>query len=403
MAHTTVTRGGSLALACALVGGLAACSVQDNQTQAVAATGQAPSATTSSVAAAPAASVKVYPADKASGVLPSATVTVRAGEGTLKSVAVKESDGTPVPGTIGADGWHSTSRLRPSVSYTVRAEAVNADGVATAQTSTFSTLKPESVAQYDILPSQSTVGVGMPVSIQFATKVTTKEQRAAVEKNVTVTTSPATEGSWGWLDNRQLMWRPKDYWNPGTKVLVKTNLHGLQTGDSKWVGRDGEHMFTIGANQVSTVNMRTHEMTVTRGGQVQRVIPVTTGKDGFTTRSGTKVIIEKVGKMTMDSATVGIPKGNKEYYKLDTQYNMRVTWTGEFLHSAPWSVGAQGRDNVSHGCTNMSAANARWMFGFSQVGDVVKFTGSNRPFLPVEGIGVWQYTYDQWKKQSALA
>ncbi|GMA19400.1 hypothetical protein GCM10025862_14210 [Arsenicicoccus piscis] len=221
----------------------------------------------------------------------------------------------------------------------MRAEAVNADGVATAQTSTFSTLKPESVAQYDILPSQSTVGVGMPVSIQFATKVTTKEQRAAVEKNVTVTTSPATEGSWGWLDNRQLMWRPKDYWKPGTKVVVKTNLHGLQTGDSKWVGRDGEHTFTIGANQVSTVNMRTHEMTVTRGGQVQRVIPVTTGKDGFTTRSGTKVIIEKVGKMTMDSATVGIPKGNKEYYKLDTQYNMRVTWTGSSCtpRHGPWA------------------------------------------------------------------
>ncbi|HQV91060.1 MAG TPA: L,D-transpeptidase, partial [Phycicoccus sp.] len=95
--------------------------------------------------------------------------------------------------------------------------------------------------------------------------------------------------------------------------------------------------------------------------------------------------------------------GSPGYYKVDTKWNLRVTWTGEFLHSAPWSVGAQGSDNVSHGCTNMSPENAEWMFNFSKAGDVVQVSGSGRQFLPSEGIGVWQYSFDDWKKQSALA
>jgi lipoprotein-anchoring transpeptidase ErfK/SrfK len=104
----------------------------------------------------------------------------------------------------------------------------------------------------------------------------------------------------------------------------------------------------------------------------------------------------------MDSSTVGIPKGDPDYYNLETKWNLRVTWTGEYLHSAPWSVGSQGSANVSHGCVNMSPANAQWMFENSKVGDVVKFTGSNRAFQPHEGIGVWMYDFAGWKAQSAL-
>ncbi|QGN57575.1 L,D-transpeptidase family protein [Nostocoides sp. HKS02] len=135
-----------------------------------------------------------------------------------------------------------------------------------------------------------------------------------------------------------------------------------------------------------------------------RTIPVSTGRPGplTETRYGTKVIIRKEGQVTMDSTTIGIPKGNPNYYKIDTKFNLRLTWTGEYIHSAPWSVSSQGNSNVSHGCTNMSPANAQWMFDNSKVGDVVVFTGSNRPFLPTEGIGVWQYSFAGWQKQSAL-
>jgi Uncharacterized protein conserved in bacteria len=155
---------------------------------------------------------------------------------------------------------------------------------------------------------------------------------------------------------------------------------------------------------VSTVDMRAHTLTARRDGVVLRTIPVSTGRPGplTETRSGTKVIIERNSVIVMDSATVGIPKGDPNYYKITTKWNLRVTWTGEFIHSAPWSVNAQGTTNVSHGCTNMSPANAEWMFNNSRMGDIVKFTGSSRAFRPTEGIGVWVYDFVGWQAQSAL-
>lgn len=346
------------------------------------------------------------PADGTKGVLPDESVVVKAVTGGLESVKVTDAKGTEVTGKIGDDGtWTSGGRLAPSAAYTVTAAAKGQDGTPSTTTSTFSTLKPEVTATYGILNSGATVGVGMPVAIQFDSAVTTAKLRAEVEKRVSVTTSPKQAGAWGWLDSRQLMWRPANYWQPGTTVSVKAPLTGLQTGQGKWIGNDDSASFTVGSSMVSTVDIKSHTMTVRRGGLVLKVIPVSTGRPGklTETRSGTKVIIRKEGHVTMDSTTIGIPKGKPGYYKEDTDWNLRVTWTGEYLHSAPWSVSAQGHTNVSHGCVNMSPANAKWMFDSSKVGDVVKFTGSNRPFLPTEGIGVWQYTYGGWKAQSALA
>lgn len=352
------------------------------------------------------AELDIAPADDSTGVPPSEKVTVAATTGTLKSVAVTDADGTAVEGAKDGSGtWASQQLLRPDTAYTVTVEASGPDGAPTTVTSSFRTLKPKVTATYGILNAGMTVGVGMPASIQFDSPVTTKEQRAEVERRVSVKTVPATKGAWGWLDSRQLMWRPAEYWRPGTKVTVHAPLTGVQTGPGKWVANDDQASFTIGSSVVSTVDMSAHTMTVRRAGQVVKVIPVSTGRPGplTETRSGTKVIIRKEGEVTMDSSTVGIEKGDPEYYKIDTKFNLRVTWTGEYLHSAPWSVGAQGSANVSHGCVNMAPANAQWMFENSKVGDVVKFVGSNRTFQPTEGIGVWMYDFAGWKAQSALS
>jgi lipoprotein-anchoring transpeptidase ErfK/SrfK len=351
------------------------------------------------------AEVTVSPADDSTDVLPSERVVVTADTGALKTVSVEDADGAAVEGAFQAGGrWVSGQRLRPSTAYTVEVVAEGPEGDRTSTTSTFRTLEPAVTATYGILNAGMTVGVGMPVSIQFDSAVTTAAMRAEVERRVSVTTEPRQAGAWGWLDNRQLMWRPATYWKPGTRVTVNAPLTGVQTGPGKWVANDDQASFTIGSAMVSTVDMKSHTMTVTRDGQVLRTIPVSTGKPGplTETRYGTKVIIRKEGKVTMDSATVGIPKGDPDYYKIDTQWNLRVTWTGEYLHAAPWSVGAQGNSNVSHGCVNMSLANAQWMYENSKVGDVVRFTGSSRAFQPQEGIGVWMYDYAGWKAQSAL-
>jgi lipoprotein-anchoring transpeptidase ErfK/SrfK len=347
----------------------------------------------------------VFPADLSTNVLPDAPVKVRVASGTLGSVTLLDAKGGKVAGQVGSDGaWGTSELLRPSTSYTFTVAATGPDGTATTTMSKFTTLKPKVTATYGLIPNGGNVGVGMPVVVQFGSGVITKAQRAAIEKRVKVTTVPAQQGAWGWLDNRQLMWRPKEYWLPGTKVTVSTPLHGMQTGDSKWIAGDDGTSFTVGSSMVSTVDMKAHTITVRRGGAVIRTMPVSTGKPGplTETRSGTKVIIERNSAINMDSATVGIPKGRPGYYFTATKWNLRVTWTGEFLHSAPWSVNAQGTQNVSHGCTNMSAANAKWMFDNSKMGDVVKFTGSPRAFKPVEGIGVWVYDFAGWKAQSAL-
>jgi len=351
------------------------------------------------------ADVQVTPADGATGVKPTTPVVVKVSSGTLSQVSVKDAKGKTVKGEVADGTWTSKGRLAPSAAYTVSVTAAGSDGTPATTTSTFKTLKPKVTATYGILYSGETVGVGMPASIQFDSAVTTPAQRAQVEKLVSVTTSPKTEGHWGWLDNRQLMWRPKDYWQPGTKVTINAPLTGVQTGADKWVANDDSASFTIGSSMVSTVDIKNHVMTVTRGGQVLRTIPISAGRPGpeTETRSGTKVIIRKEGTVIMDSSTIGIDKGEPGYYKIKTQSAMRVTWTGEYLHSAPWSVGSQGSSNVSHGCVNMAPENAAWMYANSKAGDVVKFTGSSRVFQPAEGIGVWQYSYANWVKQSALA
>jgi lipoprotein-anchoring transpeptidase ErfK/SrfK len=347
----------------------------------------------------------VFPANLATGVLPNGSVTVKASSGTLGAVTLVDARGEKVAGQAGPGGtWGTSELLHPSTAYTFTIAATGPDGRATSTSSTFTTIRPNVTATYALIPSGGIVGVGMPVSVQFDSSVLTKAERAEVQKRVKVTTVPAQPGAWGWLDNRQLMWRPKSYWIPGTKVTVSTPLHGLQTGAGKWIAGDDGTSFTVGSSMVSTVDMKAHTMTVRRGGAVVRIFKVSTGKPGplTETRYGTKVIIERQSAIVMDSATVGIPKGDPNYYKINTDWNLRLTWTGEYIHSAPWSVSSQGIANVSHGCTNMAPADAEWMFNNSKVGDLVTFTGSSRAFKPTDGIGVWVYDYAGWQAQSAL-
>ncbi len=385
---------------------LAACSgnVDSPATDNVAGSSTSSSSSSSSATPTP-AELTISPAKDATDVLPSEPVVVKATTGTLGEVTVVDAKGRKVAGDLGTDGsWTSSAHLAPSAAYTVTATATGPDGTPSTTTSTFKTLKPKVTATYGILNSGETVGVGMPASIQFDSPVATAKMRGEVEKLVKVTTSPKQAGAWGWLDNRQLMWRPASYWQPGTKVTISAPLTGVQTGEGKWVGNDDNASFTVGSSMISTVDIKRHVMTVTRGGKVINTIPISAGRPGpeTETRSGIKVIIRKEGTVIMDSTTIGIKKGQPGYYKIKTQSAMRVTWTGEYLHSAPWSVGAQGSANVSHGCVNMSPTNAAWMYANSKAGDVVKFTGSSRQFLPSEGIGVWQYSFANWKAQSAL-
>jgi lipoprotein-anchoring transpeptidase ErfK/SrfK len=351
------------------------------------------------------AHVTVSPASTSAHIRPDTTVVVKVRSGTIASVRVADAAGGVVGGVVSGSGkvWLAGSLLKPHTAYRVTARAVGTNGVPVTKVAKFTTRTPTVNATYGLQPT-GTVGVGMPVVVQFASPVSSSG-RAEVEKHISLTMTPAQEGAWGWQDSSQLMWRPSSYWKAGTTVHVSAALQGVRTGSGKYVGRNQTSSFTVGDSMVSSVDIKTHTMTVERNGALVRTIPVSTGRPGARTetRSGTKVIMTREPVHVMDSASVGIPKGAPDYYHIVAKWAMRITWTGEFLHSAPWSVRSQGHVNVSHGCTNLSPSNAKWLYDHSRLGDVVEFTGSNRRFTASEGIGVWTYSYADWKSRSALA
>jgi cell division septation protein DedD len=104
----------------------------------------------------------------------------------------------------------------------------------------------------------------------------------------------------------------------------------------------------------------------------------------------------------MVSSTVGIPVNSPNGYDEYVYDDVHISMSGEYVHAAPWSVYAQGVENVSHGCINVSAANALTFYNFSSIGDVVEVTGSSRPALTSDG-GVRDGSGPAWSQWTAAA
>jgi lipoprotein-anchoring transpeptidase ErfK/SrfK len=342
---------------------------------------------------------------KKAGVKVDRLVKVSAADGTFRSVVVR-SGKKRLAGRMSADEttWTASKRLEPGRRYKVVARAVDADGVAMTKRSAFRTqdlsLDQQTYPSFSPV-ANDTVGIGMPVIVRFDVPVT---KRATIERHLKVTNSSKQKGAWHWLSDSEVHWRPVKYWKPGTKVTVKADINSLPAGNGVYGQLTRSSSFTVGDAVVSKVNAQTHQMQTFINGKLARTIPITTGKPGFTTRSGVKVIVEKFLSKRMNSETVGIARGSSEAYDIDNvQYALRVTYSGEFLHAAPWSVGSQGYANVSHGCTGMSTANAGWFYGVSKIGDVVEYTGTDRPMTLDNGYGDWNASFADWKKGSALS
>ncbi|HSE72708.1 MAG TPA: Ig-like domain-containing protein [Nocardioidaceae bacterium] len=308
-------------------------------------------------------------------------------------------------GELSKDGrtWTATERLEPGKKVRVAAVAVDAEGLEAEATSTFRTddLTLEEQTFPSIAPlAGETVGVGMPVIVQFDVPVT---DRASIEKHLKVTTSSGQKGAWSWLSDSEVHWRPKTYFEPGTEVTVDADINSVPAGNGVYGQLSRSTSFTVGDSVISKVDVASHRMRVYRNGQLLRTIPITAGKDGFVTRSGTKVIMEKVRHKKMDASTIGIEKDDPEYYNLDVEYAMRVTYSGEFIHGAPWSSGSQGSDNVSHGCVGMSMSDAAWLFDLSKRGDVVVVSGTGRSLEPGNGYTDWNISFADFKEGSALS
>jgi lipoprotein-anchoring transpeptidase ErfK/SrfK len=353
------------------------------------------------VEAASTAAIAFDPASSTTDVPPGQPATVTVTDGALTAVTLTDDKGRTVEGEMSADGltWTSGS-LQVGRHYRLHATATDAEGRTTERSGFFATVEPRRVLETSISPLDgSNVGVGMPVIVRFSERV---KNRAAVEQALTVTSSKPIVGSWSWTSDEEVHFRPKEFWPAYTKVTVDVNLKGVDAGRGVWGMQNRTVRFRTGSSMISVVDVDAHTLTVYRNGKKARVIPVSTGKAGFLTRNGTKVILEKHTLKIMDAQTIGISPGDPEYYRLEVPYAMRVTWSGEFVHAAPWSVGSQGRDNVSHGCVGMSPSNAIWLFNMSTVGDVVKVVGSPRSLEPGNGYTDWNVSWADWQAGSAL-
>jgi lipoprotein-anchoring transpeptidase ErfK/SrfK len=338
----------------------------------------------------------------------STQLLVFAHNGRLSTVTVSGSgDVGALNGAIAGDGgkWKADDLLEPGTTYTVKASVRGADGDLVTKRQQFTTqalsLSQQTYPSVAPLPGE-TVGVGMPVVVTFDVPVT---DRANIEKHLHVTTTPEQPGTWHWLSDTEVHYRPKKYWKAGTQVDVDADINGVEAGNGIYGQEDRDVQFQVGDAHIYKVDTRTDQMKVFSNGKLLRTIPITTGQQPkFTTRSGIKIIIEKFDSKRMNSETVGIPVDSADGYDIDNvQWAMRVTYSGEFVHAAPWSVASQGSANVSHGCTGMSTSNADWLYHMTVRGDVVDYVGTDRPMEPTNGYGDWNIPWDEYKQGSALA
>jgi lipoprotein-anchoring transpeptidase ErfK/SrfK len=224
----------------------------------------------------------------------------------------------------------------------------------------------------------STVGVAMPISVNFSNPVATTA-RAGMEQHMKVSASKPVEGAWHWFTPTRADWRPMHYWTSGTQVTLKADLAGVKDGN----GRTGVHSymrhFTIGSDVETTVSVPNHSMTVTENGKQLRTIPVDAGSPSFPSWDGTMAVMDKQTQLRMTSCSVGIAcnKNDPDFYDVTLPWDVHLTASGTYLH---YSTGDPdpGHAYGSHGCVHLSMANAKWYYDLTKQGDPVTITGSPR-------------------------
>ncbi|MFD3542599.1 Ig-like domain-containing protein [Streptomyces sp. NPDC058662] len=331
-------------------------------------------------------------------------VTAKTGEGRITDVTVVDGHGRRLAGELSAKGdrWHSTAPLAAGAHYTATVSTEDERGAPGRRTLSFDTTPSKGVLKVEFGPEEGKYGVGQPITAELNEPVKDKAARAVVERGLIVDTPPGVEGAWHWVDDKKLHYRPKEYWPANSTVSVRSNLEGIKITDDLHGAAAKPLKLEIGDRVEVTTDASSHWLTFRRNGEVINSIPVTTGKPGFSTRNGIKVVLGKQYYVQMRGDTVGI--GGSEYYNLPVYWATRVTWSGEYVHAAPWSVGSHGYANVSHGCTGMSTGNAAWFYENINEGDIVQVVNSIGDDMDIfgNGFGDWNMDWKDWREGSAL-
>jgi lipoprotein-anchoring transpeptidase ErfK/SrfK len=221
----------------------------------------------------------------------------------------------------------------------------------------------------------ATVGVAEPIIINFARPIA---DQPMAERAIHVSSTPPVSGKFYWLTSSQVRWRPLSFWPAHTAVHV--DAAGTQNN------------FVTGDALQATADDATHQLIVTRNGAVEQTFPMSMGMaaGGHQTPNGTYYVLDKKAKVVMDSSTYGVPVNSTYGYKVDVQDAVQFDNSGDYVHSAPWSVADQGKRDVSHGCINISPTNAKWFFANFGAGDPIVVKNSVGTYSKNDGSNDWQ-------------
>jgi lipoprotein-anchoring transpeptidase ErfK/SrfK len=338
---------------------------------------------TTSVAGA-AARVSITPANRSTHAKPNRGVSVTVSSGKIESVRVAGGGGSD-PGALGSGGtsWHTRWPLHPATRYTVTVTARGTDGKTATSTSSFRTLTPAQTFTASTILGDESYGVGMPIMIDFSQPVRPKF-RAAIEQAIEIKSSKPVVGAWYWDNScgsaQCLYFRTRNYWPQHTNVSFHAHFNGAAVAPGVYGTADLSQAFHIGASLIGITNTVTHHTTIYYKRKLFGIWPDSSGMPGDDTADGTYLTIEKANPTLMTGPG---------YTNVPVYYSVRFTWSGNYYHYAPWSVGEQGYINVSHGCVNLNYPDSTWYYYHAVPGDPITVVGS-----PVRG--GWDDGYTEW-------
>jgi lipoprotein-anchoring transpeptidase ErfK/SrfK len=331
-------------------------------------------------------------------------VRLHSRHGTFDTITVTRRDGTTIPGRLSGNGrsWASASHLVPLTRYVAHLTLADTAGDAHPRTLRFAATDASKHLTATLSPGDNdTVGVGSPVIVSLSRPVP-DGKRADVERRLAVSTTPSVVGAWHWMSPQVVHWRPPTYWKAHTTVTVTSDLDGLYVGSGVWGVGHHQTTFKIGDSHISRVDGARHQMYVYNNGKLVKTFPISAGRTQYPTKSGVHITFEKSQVVTMDSATVGIPRDSPDGYYEQVYWDVRISYGGAFVHAAPWSVAEQGISNVSHGCVNVATDNAIWFYNFSLRGDIVDVYNTGAPPDTADpGMADWNMPWKQWLAGSA--